>query len=214
MSETIPMDNSGQAVVYVQNTATNNEGSFIRSRKCWNMCICIFVVIGTIVGVATSFRSFGFSSFFSDSRSWSCQGNNDTGVIFMCEFSKDCIDSVFSYREIKNKTPTGRNITRNLLCDGSCDCKLSRCEDENEACPNLGCNGREKGMHQCDNGASVGTDYAIIGMTVVIIVMKAVVGLSLVMKDVIFLSILGVMEELIAEEVGMKEIVNECRFSF
>jgi len=131
------------------------------------MCICMLIGIGLVVSVPFLLVKF----IPSDSRSYEearCQQlNNDTGKIFKCEFSKECISSVFSYPEYRNKRPTGRNINRDILCDGSCDCSQSRCEDENEACPNLGCDGQNKGlpgkyapktrgnMYQCQNGRCI-----------------------------------------------------------
>ena len=55
-----------------------------------------------------------------------CQQDNDTGNIFLCEFSNECIEKKpFSYHEFENSTILNKlltNINVNQLCDGSCDC--------------------------------------------------------------------------------------------
>ena len=58
----------------------------------------------------------------SDWRHYTCQENNDTGNIFLCQFNNECIEKVFSYDEVKNKQKTGNIIHLKRLCDGSCDC--------------------------------------------------------------------------------------------
>jgi len=143
-------------VIIVQNQPNRPAESFIRSNKCWYMCLGIsFIVISVVTMVITNATNLTRSS---DWRHYTCQENNDTGNIFLCQFNNECIEKVFSYDEVKNKQKTGNLIHLKRLCDGSCDCIRSRCEDENEACPNLSCDGRKHGMHQCQNGRCVAFD--------------------------------------------------------
>ena len=87
------------------------------------MCICfIFIIILVVTLVIGGPTFFSFLSA-SDSRHYTCQQNNDTGNIFLCQFSNQCIEKVFSYDEVKNKRKTGNLIHLDQLCDGSCDCQ-------------------------------------------------------------------------------------------
>ena len=81
----------------------------------------IIILVVTLVIVGPSF----FSSFFSasDSRHYTCQQNNDTGNIFLCQFSNECIKKVFPLPEVKNRRKTGNTIYLNQICDGRCECE-------------------------------------------------------------------------------------------
>ena len=92
------------------------------------MCLGIsFVVISVVTIVITNATNLIPSS---DWRHYTCQENNDTGNIFLCEFSDECIEKkLFSYLEVENwQNSTILNnfkqfLNQNPLCDGSCDCE-------------------------------------------------------------------------------------------
>merc|ERR1719219_258397 len=78
---------------------------------------------------------------------------------FLCKKSNEC-----TFSRLDSRKRNGDPFVFNLLCDGDCDCERSRCEDENEACPNQACTGRINSfgkvapMFQCRNGRCIGED--------------------------------------------------------